>query len=230
MYQDRLWALQRLLLSLPTLFSLHFPSLDTCLTMYFMGESHSSNLWKREGSEDGLAVNCCGVHQSKAAPGIPQSISVVRSQDKVASADERKENQCVIKELMSPCWLFLVLLFSSGCSNSPEMTVLGQPWKCSYTLKSEQCPCGFPSLFLFKSPKSNLLSLQSWTPLRLWATLVLKSSEVTSILPRELPRQPGLMNKTGHKLDALKQFKKCCRSICAFFFPADPCLLLLDFD
>lgn len=117
--------------------------------------------------------------------------------------------------------IFSALLFSSGCSNSPEMTVLGQPWKCSYTLKSEHCPCGFPSLFLFKRPKSDLLCLQSWTLLRLWAMLVLKSSEVTSILPQELPRQPGLMNKTGYKLDALKQFKNCCRPIC-FFFTAEP--------
>lgn len=148
---------------------------------------------------------------------------------KVARVDERKETQRVIKELMSLCGLFLVLLVSSGCSNSPEMTVLGQPWKCSYALKSEQCPCGFPSLFLFKSPKPNLLCLQSWTLLRLWAMLVLKSSEVISVLPQELRRQPGLMHKTGYKLDAFKQFKNCCRSIC-FFFTPDPCLQLLDFD
>lgn len=54
-------------------------------------------------------MNRTGVHQPKAAPGIPQSMPVVRSQVKVASVDEGKENQCVIKELMSPCWLFLVL-------------------------------------------------------------------------------------------------------------------------
>lgn len=56
-------------------------------------------------------MNRSGVHQTKAGPGVPQSMSVVRSQDKVASVDERKENQCVIKELMSPCWLFLVLFY-----------------------------------------------------------------------------------------------------------------------
>lgn len=114
--------------------------------------------------------------------------------------------------------IFSALLFSGGYSNSPEMTVLGQSWKQSHALESEQCPCGFPSLFLFKSPKSNLLCLQSWALLRLWAMSVLKPSEVTSVLLGEHHRQWWLMSKTGCKPDTLNHFKNCCRSI-FFFFP-----------
>lgn len=68
--------------------------------------------------------------------------------------------------------------------------------------------------------------------------LGLKSSEVTSVLPGERHRQPGLMNKMGCKLGTLNQLKTIADLFVLgawvlfffFFSTADPSFLLLDFD
>lgn len=75
-----------------------------------------------------------------------------RSQDKVTSVDERKENRCVIKELMSLCRLFLVLFYF------PVVAQTAPKWQYWVSLESaatlwklSNILLGFPLYFCSKA-------------------------------------------------------------------------------